>query len=291
MARALRRSLLYVPASSEAMLEKAGSRGADVVILDLEDGVHPSSKERAREAVVAGVGELDFGGAEVFVRVNALTSPWAARDLAAVPAQGVAAVVVPKVSSPEDVLRAESLLGRADVPLLAMLESAAAVLAAPAIARSSARLAGLMFGSADYRESLGAGRAADEAELLFARSQILHAARAALLEAYDAPFFDYRDGAGLERSAARVRTLGFDGKTAIHPAQVALINRIFSPTAAELEWARRVVEALEQAAASGRAVTGLGGEMLEGVHERMARRILARAQPGSSARPGRIPSA
>jgi citrate lyase subunit beta/citryl-CoA lyase len=274
----LRRSLLYVPASAEAMVRKVGSRQADVVILDLEDGVHPEAKDFARSAVPVFLHEVDFGASEVFVRVNALSSPWAAQDLAAVPASGVAAVVIPKVSSPEDVRRAESLLGRADIPLFAMVESAAAVLAAPAIARSSARLAGLIFGSADYRESLGAGRDPDEAELLFARSQILHAARAARLEAYDAPFFDYRDVAGLERSAARVRVLGFDGKSAIHPSQVGVIHKAFTPAAAEVEWARRVVRALEQAGQRGRAVAGLQGEMVEAVHERMARRILARAE-------------
>jgi len=274
----LRRSLLYVPASAESMVRRVGPRGADVVILDLEDGVHASAKEQARAAVGTFLREVDFGSSEVFVRVNALSTPWAAEDLAAVPASGVAAVVVPKVSSPEDVRRAESLLGRADTPLFAMVESAAAVLAAPAIARSSSRLAGLIFGSADYRESLGAGRDPDEAELLFARGQILHAARAARLEVYDAPFFDYRDLPGLERSAGRVRTLGFDGKTAIHPSQVAVIQRAFTPDAAEVEWARSVVRAVEQASERGHAVAGLQGEMVEAVHERMARRILARAE-------------
>lgn len=279
MPRVLRRSLLYVPASAEAMVRKVGSRGADVVILDLEDGVHPGAKAFARGAVPVFLQEVDFGASEVFVRVNALSSPWVAEDLAALPPTGVAAVVIPKVSSAQDVRRAESLLGRADPPLFAMIESASAVMAAAAIARSSPRLAGLMFGSADYRESLGAGRDPDEAELLFARSQILHAARAARLEAYDAPFFDYRDPSGLERSADRVRTLGFDGKTAIHPFQIPIINRAFSPTAAEVEWARRVVGTLEEASGRGRAVAGLRGEMVEAVHERMARRILARAEP------------
>lgn len=279
MPRVLRRSLLYVPASAEAMVRKVGSRGADVVILDLEDGVHAGAKDFARSAVEAYLREVDFGASEVFVRVNALSSPWVAEDLAAVPAAGIAAVVIPKVSAPEDVRRAESLLGRADLPLFAMIESAAAVLAAPAIARSSSRLAGLVFGSADYRESLGAGRDPGEEELLFARGQILHAARAARLEAYDAPFFDYRDPEGLGRSAARVRTLGFDGKTAIHPSQVTVINRAFSPTPAEVEWARNVVKTLEEASGRGRAVAGVRGEMVEAVHERMARRVLARAEP------------
>lgn len=278
MPRVLRRSLLYVPASADTMVRRVGPRGADVVILDLEDGVHASAKEQARQAVRSFLREVDFGPSEVFVRVNALSSPWVAEDLLSVPESGVAAVVIPKVSSPEDVKRAESLLGRAGFPLFAMVESAAAVLAAPAIARSSSRLAGLIFGSADYRESLGAGRDPDEAELLFARGQILHAARAARLEAYDAPFFDYRDVAGLERSATRVHTLGFDGKTAIHPSQVGVIHKAFAPNAGEVEWARGVVGALEEASGRGHAVAGLKGEMVEAVHERMARRILARAE-------------
>jgi citrate lyase subunit beta / citryl-CoA lyase len=260
------------------MVRRVGPRGADVVILDLEDGVHATAKEQARQALRSFLREVDFGSSEVFVRVNALSSPWAAEDLLAVPEAGVAAVVIPKVSSPEDVRRAESLLGRADVPLFAMVESASAVLAAPAIARGSSRLAGLIFGSADYRESLGAGRDPEEGELLFARNHILHAARAARLEAYDAPFFDYIDLPGLERSARRVRTLGFDGKTAIHPSQVGVIHKAFTPNADEVEWARGVLRALEEASGRGRAVAGLRGEMVEAVHERMARRILARAE-------------
>lgn len=272
----VRRSLLYVPASSEAMLRKAGGRGADGLILDLEDGVHPEAKDKAREQAARLIPELDWGGAEVLVRVNATGSPWQALDLEMAARVRPEGVVLPKANDPADVLAADERLGRA-LPLFLMVETVEGILAAPALARASPRVAGLLFGAADYRESLRAGRHPEEMELLFARSQILHAARAAGIEAFDTPWFEYKDEAGLERSALRVRQLGFDGKTAIHPAQVPVINRVFSPTPEEVERARRVVVVLEAALRQGRHVATLDGEMVEALHLRAARRTLERA--------------
>lgn len=258
------------------MVRKAGSRGADVLILDLEDGVHPDAKETARAQAERLWREVDFGGGEVLLRVNPPGSPWHEADLGAATRIRPHGVVLPKCESPEGVANVDTRLGRG-VPLFLMIETARGVLAAAELARVP-RVAGLLFGAADYRESMRAGRLPDELELLPPRSALVLAARAAGVDAFDTPFFDYRDEAGLEAGARRARALGFDGKTAIHPAQVAVINRVFTPAAAEVERARRVVSALEEAARRGRGVATVDGEMVEGLHLTEAHRILARAR-------------
>jgi citrate lyase beta subunit len=275
----LRRSLLYVPGSSERMIGKAGGLGADVLILDLEDGVHPDKKVEARQLVARLLEAVDFGRAGVLVRANPPSSPWGQKDLEMLVEGGVHldGVVLPKVEEPESVRSVDERLGEA-VPLFLMIETARGVLQAASLAGSSPRVAGLIFGAADYRESLRAGRHPEEQELFFARSQIVHAARAADLDAFDTPWFEYRDTLGLEKSARRARELGFDGKTAIHPGQVDSINRVFSPTPSDVERARNIVAAMEEALDKGHAVATLGGEMIEALHLTEARRTLARAR-------------
>lgn len=277
MSHALRRSLLYVPASAEPMVRRAGSRGADVLILDLEDGVHADRKDAARAGLAALLREVDFGGAELLLRVNALGTPWCEADLAAARGLPLGGVVLPKVAAAASVAVVDAALA-GSMALFVMIENVAGVLAAREIAAGSPRVAGLLFGAADYRESLRARRLADEAELAFGRSQVLHAARAVGASAFDTPWFEYRDADGLEASARRARGLGFDGKTAIHPAQVAVINRVFAPTPGEIERARAVVAALERAAAEGRGVATVGDEMVEALHRAEAERTLALAR-------------
>ena len=271
----LRRSLLYVPASSEAMLRKAGSRGADAIIVDLEDGVLPGAKEDARARAERLWPGLDFGGSEALFRVNAPGTPWHEADLDAAARIRPAGVVLPKCEDPAVVAGVAARIH--GTPLFLMVETARGVLAAPELARAPLAAA-LLFGAADFRASVRASRDPDEAELLLARGTLVLAARAAGIEVFDTPFFEYRDEAGLERSARRARTLGFDGKTAIHPGQVAVINRVFAPTAGEIERARAVVAALEAAAREGRGVATVGGEMVEALHAAEARRTLARAR-------------
>jgi citrate lyase subunit beta/citryl-CoA lyase len=258
-----RRSLLYVPAVSEPMLRKAGARGADVLIVDLEDGVLPAARDGARERAQRLWAELDFAGAEPWLRVNAAGAHWHLADLEAARRIRPAAVVLPKSEEPGVV---EAVTRRLpDVPLLLMVETAAGILAAAGLARVPG-VAGLLFGAADFRASIHAGRDPEEGELLFARSALVLAARAAESLVFDTPYFDYRDAAGLERSARRARTLGFDGKAAIHPSQLAPIHAAFVPTAAEVERARRVLQALQEAARDGRGVATVDGEMVEAPH-------------------------
>ncbi len=273
----LRRSLLYVPSSSDKMLQKAGSRGADTLILDLEDGVHPDAKAEGRNRLDSLVRGLDFGGAEVLIRVNSPGTPWVDEDLEVVARIGPAGVVLPKVEDPAWVRDVDDRLERA-VPMFLMIETATGVLAAPELARTSPRVSGLLFGAADFRKSLRAGPLPGEMELFYARSQILLAARAAGAEAFDTPWFAYKDPAGLERSARQVRQMGFDGKTAIHPQQVSMINEVFSPTRDEIERARRIVDAMKDALASGRNVATVGDEMIEALHLEEAKRTLGRAE-------------
>jgi citrate lyase subunit beta/citryl-CoA lyase len=275
----LRRSLLYVPASSEAMLRKAGSRGADVLIVDLEDGVLPEGKLAARATAERLWAELDFGGSEALLRVNSPQTPWHERDLAAAAGIRPGGVVLPKCEDPAAVAGVATRLP--GIPLFLMVETAPGVLAAPDLARAPG-VAGLFFGAADFRASVRASRDPDEAELLLARGTLVLAARAAGVLVFDTPFFDYRDEAGLERSARRARTLGFDGKTAVHPGQVAVINRVFAPTREEIERAEAVVAALEAAAREGRGVATVNGEMVEALHAAEARRTLARAKRARS---------
>jgi citrate lyase subunit beta/citryl-CoA lyase len=270
----LRRSLLYVPASSEPMLRKAGSRGADVLIVDLEDGVLPEAKDVAREQARRLWSGLEFGGSEALVRVNAAGSPWQDADLASAEAIRPDGVVLPKCEDPSAVAAVAHRLPA--TPLFLMVETARGVLAAAELARVE-RVAGLLFGAADFRASVRASRDPDETELLLARGTLVLAARAAGVLAFDTPFFDYRDEVGLERSARRARTLGFDGKTAIHPGQVGVLNRVFAPTAEEVERAKAVVAALEAAAREGRGVATVDGEMVEALHAAEARRTLAMA--------------
>jgi len=276
MGEGRRRSILYLPGSSDRMMEKAASRGADVLVLDLEDGVHPDQKERARNLARGALGRIDFGDSEVWVRVNAAASPWFQNDVSMVAQARPAGTILPKVESGEAVERLAGALP--GISLFLMIETALGVLESRFLARHRG-VQGLLFGAADYRESLRAGRSPDESELFFARATILHAARAAGIEAFDTPWFEYKDLAGLETSARRARLLGFDGKTAIHPSQVPTLNRVFSPTAEEIERARGIVEVMEKAFAEGRNVATLGSEMVEALHLAEARRVLARARP------------
>jgi citrate lyase subunit beta/citryl-CoA lyase len=262
------------------MLRKAPSRGADAIIVDLEDGVLPEAKDGARAGIESLWLELDLGAAEVLLRVNVPGTRWHEDDLVAAARVRPAGVVLPKCEDPAAIAAVAARLK--GTPLFLMVETARGVLEAPGLARAP-QVAGLLFGAADFRASVRASREPDETEIFLARGALVLAARAAGIEVIDTPFFEYRDEAGLEASARRARGLGFDGKTCIHPAQVAVVNRVFAPTAAEVERARKVVEALAAAARKGRGVATVDGEMIEVLHEAEARRTLERARAAGTA--------
>jgi len=271
-----RRSLLYLPSSSEHMMAKAGTRGADVLVLDLEDGVHPHKKEAARDNLGSALSQYDWRDSEIFVRINGLDTEWVARDLEMILDVCPCGAVLPKC---EDVVRVGGVASQLspNIPLFLMIETAKGVLEVPKLAQLP-NVAGLFFGAADFREDLRSQILPDEEDILLARSQVVLAARAAGIEAFDTPWFEYRDVKGLEASSERARKLGFDGKTAIHPIQVEPINRAFCPTQVEVERARQIIELMDQASMQGKNVATLDNEMIEALHVKGARRILLRSE-------------
>ncbi len=274
-----RRSALYMPGINQRALEKARGFDADVLILDLEDAVAPAAKVEARRLVLAAVAAGGYGAREVVVRVNGLATPWGADDLAFVARSGADAVLLPKVESAEALEGAEAALHAAGAPdrlaLWAMIETPRGVLAAPAIAAATRRLACLVAGTSDLVKDLGARHTPGRAEVLTALSLIVLAARAHGLSCLDGVHLDLADEAGLEASCRQGRDLGFDGKTLIHPKTIAAANRAFSPGDAELAAARAVVTAYLEAEAQGKGVVVVDGRLVEALHVEAARRLLA----------------
>jgi citrate lyase subunit beta / citryl-CoA lyase len=279
------RSLLFVPGSSARMMAKADASGADVVIYDLEDAVHPQQKEAARPLVAAALVQPAAAGLQRYVRVNALDTAWCESDLEAVLPAGPDGIVVPKVSGPQDLERLGALIGRWEMPAKAMAtrivavctETPEATLSLAAHSWKHPRLAGLLWGGEDLSAAIGATANRDAngqytAPFALARSLCLLAAHAARVAAIDAVFTDFRDGEALAREADAARRDGFTAKAAIHPTQVEVINARFTPTEAERQWAQRVIAAFES---SGSGVAQLDGMMLDAPHLTQARRIIA----------------
>lgn len=263
------RSLLFAPGNDERKLTKALSAGADAVIADLEDAVPPDEKETAR-AVIRTV----FTGAETaaarIVRVNGADTAFFAEDLALIGELDLDAVVVPK-ASPASML----LLGGDAPPVLAIVETAQGLRCAYEIA-SDPRVAALILGAADLGRELGFTAREDGLEILYARSElVVDSAAAKIRPPIDGVHLDYRDDDGLRSEALLARSLGFGGKLCIHPAQVPHVNEAFTPTEAEFDWARRVIDAFEAATREGRGAVGLDGSMIDLPVVDRARRILS----------------
>lgn len=275
-----RRSLLFTPGDRSEMLRKAPGTGADVLVFDLEDAVAPARKAEAREAVRSILVDPAFDpDAEVCVRVNPTTVA-ADDDLDGVlrPDARLDSVMLPKVDGPDDVETLARLLdehGR-ELPVIALVETAAGVLHAEAIAEADATDA-LFFGAEDLSADIGATRTPEGDEVAYARQQVVLAAAAAGVDAIDTVFTDIDDIAGLRADARRAVQLGFDGKPAVHPDQVEPINEAFVPDEDELAWARRVLEANREADADDRGVFAVDGQMIDEPLLRRARRLVERA--------------
>ncbi len=285
------RSLLFAPGNRPRMLQKVGQCGADAVILDLEDAVPISEKEVTRQAVRDAVGAIDT--CPVYVRVNPLVAtagfsqPIGEADLAAVVRAGLAGIILPKVESPADLRRADTLLQELEVQhglapgsvdAIPIIETALAVQRAYDIAASGARVKRLAFGAGDFTRDIGVAWSRREIESQYARSALVVASRAAGLEPpLDTVWVDLRDPRGLTRSARTAKQLGFQGKMAIHPSQVEPINTVFSPSAAEIAFATRVVDAFTQAEADGLASIQLDGQFIDYPIVESAQRVLAMA--------------
>lgn len=278
-----RRSALYIPGSNARALDKGRTIAADVLILDLEDAVDVEAKEMARAAVAAAVNVRAYGKREVVVRVNGLGTPWIARDIAAVAAAMPDAILIPKISRMEDIRRARAALAAAQAPeglaLWAMIETPLAVLNAGSIASvansgSSAVLDTLVIGTNDLAREMGAAITPGRPALVPALSQCVLAARAYGLAVLDGTFNDLTDWEGFNVECQQGNDLGMDGKTLIHPRQVPIANEIFAPSNEELEWAEKVLSAFARPENEGKGVIAVEGQMVERMHEKMARRII-----------------
>ena len=278
-----RRSVLYVPGSSPKALAKARGLAVDAIIFDLEDSVAPEGKAAARAAVAAAIREGGYGRRELAVRINPMQSPWGADDMAAAIAAAPDAVLLPKVDGPGTVMQAARALREAQAPeamrLWAMMETPGAILQAGAIAAtaadSSSRLAALVMGLNDLSKETRARLAPGRAAMLPWLAQALLAARAHGCDIVDGVFNDIADADGFRRECEQGRDLGFDGKTLIHPGQVADCNAAFSPSMGEVAAARAIVAAFEAPGNAGKGVIQMNGKMVELLHRDMAARILA----------------
>lgn len=266
------RSALYLPASNARALDKARDLPADAIIFDLEDAVAPAEKAAARGALRDALAR-DYGNRARIVRINGFDSEWG-RDDAAAFATGADAVLVPKVNGPADLDAVAAVVP--GTPLWAMLETAAGVLNAAAIA-AHPRLGGLVMGTNDLARELGCRDRADRLPLLPALGMCLLAARARGRVILDGVYNAFRDADGLRAECAQGRDMGFDGKTLIHPAQIDIANAVFAPTEDEIALSRRRIEAFDAALADGRGVAVLDGRIVENLHVETARATLDRA--------------
>lgn len=276
-----RRSCLYIPGANARALEKAKSLPADTLILDLEDAVAPDAKVAAREAIKRAVGDRAYGAREVVIRVNALETEWGRDDLAMVAAAGADGVLVPKITRGKDIRAIDRFLDDAgaspDLGLWAMIETPLAILNIRKIAKASAktRLTGFVMGTNDLAKELDAVPTPDRLAFVFSFSAALAAARAYGLAAIDGVYNDISNDAGLSAECEQGRTLGFDGKTLIHPSQIETVNRVFSPSEADLSHAKNVVEAFALPENQGKGVISLDGQMVELLHLEQAERLIA----------------
>jgi malyl-CoA/(S)-citramalyl-CoA lyase len=305
------RCLLAVPATSQRFLEKASQSAADAIFIDLEDAVIPALKVEARARAIAALNELDWGARIVSVRVNGLDTPWGCRDILEVAeaAPRLDRILLPKCETPGDVHAVEVMLGAAaqaaqrtrPIRMEALIETAKGVANVEAIAASGTRLAAMVFGSGDYQLDLGSfgrtvgapspdyvvltgadaqgGRERHWNDLWhFAMARIANACRAYGLAPIDGPFGGIGDSEGLRAAARRALALGFEGKMAIHPSQIEVVNEVFGPSEAEVAWAHEILEAMAAAAAEGRgAVKDRNGAMIDLLHIKLAHKLIERA--------------
>ena len=271
-----RRTVLYVRGDDQAAMEQAASLPADVVFLDLEDGVAPPAKATARELVCGAAREGRFGvRQEVVIRVNSMTSPWGHDDIAAVGACGACGIVLPKVERVEEVRHAEGVLATLGAPpsleVWLMMETPRGVLLSEALATASQRVTCLVMGTSDLTRALHARATADRAPLLASFGLCLLTARAQGLTIIDGVHTDRADAGGFAAACAQARDMGFDGKTILYPEQLEEANRVFAPDEEEVAWARRVLASHEAAAGGAASVDGL---LLEPFHLHRARHIV-----------------
>ncbi len=278
-----RRSVLFMPGSNARALEKARSLPADGIILDLEDSVAPEAKPLAREQVAAAVAAKGFGKREIIIRINNLETPWWQDDLAMAAKANPDGILVPKVSSPEDIqMIAEGLTKLKANPAMrvwAMIESSLGILRAHEIAAEArdakTRLAGFVMGPNDIARETRIRMMPGRATMAPLFSHCIIAARAYGIEILDGPYNDINDVAGFSRECAQGRDMGFDGKTLIHPGQIDAANAAYTPPTDEIARARKIIAEFNKPENASKGVVQLDGQMVERLHAEMAKRTIA----------------
>lgn len=271
---ALCRSVLYIPASKGRALDKARNLPADGIIFDLEDAVAPDEKAAARETLAAELAAGGYGPRLRIVRINGLDTPWGIDDARAVAAMDCDAVLLPKVDGKGDIQALAAVLP--DLPIWCMMETPRGVLNALEIADCHA-VEGFVLGTNDLAKEIGCATGGDRLAMMTALQTCLMAARAAGIVCVDGVYNAFKDDDGLMLECEQGRALGMDGKTLIHPAQLEIANKVFAPTEAQVDLARRQIEAFDEAMARGEAVAVVDGKIVENLHVETARSVLAKA--------------
>lgn len=279
-----RRSVLFMPVTNARAAEKARNMPCDAIILDMEDAVAAGEKAAARVAAQSEIARAGFGARELIIRINGLDTEWAEDDAASFK-HWPDAILIPKISTADDVIAAEDLLARNGAPdhvrLWVMIETPLAILNIAAIvaeAGTGRRLAALVAGTNDLSKELGLALGEDRSAMRTALQMVLLGARAGGLAAIDGVYNDLQDADGFARQCAEGARFGFDGKTLLHPGQIDAANTAFSPSADQVAHARRVVEKWAEAEAAGKGVATLDGKMIEALHMQQARAIIAIAE-------------
>jgi len=281
----LRRTMMFVPGQNAAMLRDAPLYGADSIMFDLEDAVSLPEKDSARTLVHNALRTFDYSQVETVVRINSLDSG-GKLDIEAMVLAGVDVIRLPKTETAQDIIDVEKVITEVEgqnnieigsTKMMAAIESAEGVLNAPAIAKSSDRLIGIALGAEDYVTNLKTQRYPDGKELFFARSMILHAARAAEIAAIDTVYSDVENPEGFENEVRQIKQLGFDGKSVINPRQIPLVNKIYAPTEDEIQNAKEVIWGIREAQEKGSGVISVNGKMVDKPVVERAERVIALA--------------
>ena len=281
------RSLVFVPGNRANMLERAKEFPADIIMVDLEDSVPPEEKVNARNLAIEWVPKLRALGHRVMVRVNSLDTGLTRDELTAVVSPDLAGISLGKIESPQDVRDVASILTSLErsvgiepgqVKIIPWIENARALVGAYQIATASDRIVGIAFGGEDYTDDMGLERTDTGEEIYFPRATVAVAARAARVASLDSPYVLFRNSDGLRADTGQARKLGFTGKFAIHPAQIDIINELFSPSDEELAYAQKVVGAWNEAEAQGRGSADLDGRMIDVPVIKRAQNLLSLAE-------------
>lgn len=280
----LRRSMLFIPGSSAAMLSTAFIYKPDSIMFDLEDAVTLKEKDSARLLVFHALKHPMYNDIETVVRINPLNTPFGLKDLEAAVRAGVDVIRLPKTDTPEDIyqlereiVRIEESCGRpvGSTKLMAAIESAVGVINAVAIAKSSDRLMGIALAAFDYVMDMQTERG-DGTELFYARCAVLHAARGAGIDAFDVVYADVNDEAGFLKEVDLIRRMGFNGKSLINPRQIEILHNAYAPTQEEVDYAQRVIAAAEEGERNGLGVISLNGKMIDAPIINHARVVIER---------------